>query len=153
MIVEDYIEPGLSLLPDQFDLPAARAMLIAIGLQESRFRYRTQIGGPARGYWQFEMAGIVGVMYHNATKTILTDLCEKLHLPYNATVHYGLVAYYDALACVYARLLLWSLPHHLPGPEEFDAAWQQYLDTWRPGRPHQETWNEFYRQAWEMVLA
>ena len=28
-------------------------MLLAIGLQESRFVHRRQIGGPACGFWQF----------------------------------------------------------------------------------------------------
>ncbi|OMG90710.1 hypothetical protein [Achromobacter xylosoxidans] len=47
-IVTDAINPTLALLPAAMDTPAARVMLLAIGLQESRFVRRRQIGGPAR---------------------------------------------------------------------------------------------------------
>src|SRR3546814_10617520 len=48
------IEPAIDLLGPQFGSVDAERMLLAIGLQESRFLHRAQIGGPARGYWQFE---------------------------------------------------------------------------------------------------
>mgnify|MGYP003654981810 CR=1 FL=1 len=49
-----YIRPALSILPDTMNSLQAQAMLIAIGLQESRFSHREQVGGPAKGYCQFE---------------------------------------------------------------------------------------------------
>ena len=51
------IIPGLKLLPPKFDTPEARVMMLAIGMQESRFLHRKQIGGPARGFFQFEEGG------------------------------------------------------------------------------------------------
>lgn len=52
---------------------SALTMLLAIGLQESRFTFRDQVVpgkapgqvGPATGFWQFERAGgVAGVMQH-----------------------------------------------------------------------------------------
>jgi hypothetical protein len=50
------LTPALSLLPPRMDTPEARALVLAICLQESGGLYnRLQIGGgPARGYPQFE---------------------------------------------------------------------------------------------------
>ncbi|MCV6902125.1 MAG: hypothetical protein NTT76_05400, partial [Achromobacter xylosoxidans] len=53
-IIDTGISPALALLPAGMDTQAAHVMLLAIGLQESRFTHRQQIGGPARGFWQFE---------------------------------------------------------------------------------------------------
>ena len=51
--IPDILDPAAKLLPGM-DSAKARVMLLAIGLQESRFEHRRQIGGPARGFWQFE---------------------------------------------------------------------------------------------------
>ena len=57
-LVRTYALPAAcSLLPARMDTRAARALLVAIGLQESRFEHRRQIGGPARGFFQFEAMG------------------------------------------------------------------------------------------------
>ena len=53
-VMRDAVRPALALLPAAMNTPQARCMLLAIGLQESRFVHRRQIGGPARGFWQFE---------------------------------------------------------------------------------------------------
>ena len=42
--IPDILDPSLKLLPGM-DSPKARMMLLAIGLQESRFEHRRQIGG------------------------------------------------------------------------------------------------------------
>lgn len=55
--LEQVVVPGLELLPAKMDTPKARVMMLAIGMQESRFEHRKQIGGPARGFFQFEEAG------------------------------------------------------------------------------------------------
>ena len=64
----DVIPAALALLPPQMDTQEARAMLIAIALQESRLTYRKQIGGPARGLHQFETGGVRAVLRHAATE-------------------------------------------------------------------------------------
>ena len=45
------------VLRGKFRSTAADVLLLAIGLQESRFEHRQQIGGPARSFWQFERGG------------------------------------------------------------------------------------------------
>lgn len=150
-IIAEHIAPGLKLLPDYMDTMSARAMLAAIGLQESRFEHRKQIGGPARGWWQFERAGIYGVLTHSATKDIIADVCARLAIPPVEIFCHELVAYHDALAACFARLLLWSLPYRLPAEEETDEAWRQYIEAWRPGKPHRATWNKFYDDAWKLA--
>jgi hypothetical protein len=66
---------------------------------------------------------------------------------------HDVVEYSDVVACVFARLLLWTLPQRLPQPTETDMAWRQYIDAWRPGKPHPQRWPERYARAWMEVLA
>jgi hypothetical protein len=146
--------PGLKLLPDSMDTPAARAMLLAIGLQESRFEHRRQEGGPARGFFQFELGGgVAGVLQHHSSKGIAMDALKRLQYGLNAREAYEAIEHNDLLAAAFARLLLWTLPVRLPGPNDYDHSWGQYLAAWRPGRPHRETWNTFYWQAWSEAMA
>ena len=52
-------------------------MLLAIGLQESRLTHRRQIGGPARGLWQFERGGgVAGVLRHAASRDHALSVCD-----------------------------------------------------------------------------
>ncbi|WVM93520.1 hypothetical protein ULG90_06320 [Halopseudomonas pachastrellae] len=61
------IAAALSLLPDRMASPEAEVQMLAIGLQESRFEHRHQIGGPAHSWWQMELGGGVrGVLTHPA---------------------------------------------------------------------------------------
>ena len=149
-LVRAYIIPAaLSLLPARMDSPAARAMLVAIGLQESRFEHRRQVGGPARGYWQFELGGgVAGVLRHDASRPHLLPALDALRYPPAPDVLYNAIADNDVLACVLARLLLFTLPYGLPGVGEPEEGWKQYMEAWRAGRPHRATWDAFYAQAW-----
>ncbi len=152
-IIKDYIEPGLSLLPPKMDTDKARAMLVATSLQESGFTNRKQIGGgPARGFWQNEKTGAIkGVLTHPSTKELIREVCARIVVPADIDLCYGLIAYHDALACCFARLLLWTLPRPLPGPDEPDEGWRQYLEAWRPGKPRPADWPGNYSRAWMMV--
>ena len=141
------IKPGLALLPEKMNTPEAVAMLLSIGLQESRFEHRKQINGPARGFFQFEEGGGVrGVQKHPSTKRIIQDVIFILGIP--ADKCYACLATDDALATVFARLLLFTHPKPLPkldsAPEE---SWQYYNSLWRPGKPHRETWDQFRADA------
>lgn len=147
-----FIDAGLSLLPPAMDTVEARAMLYAIGLQESRFEHRKQINGTARGFWQFERNGIQGVMDHPASAAHIADVIETLKIKPLMEVFVA-VAYNDALACALARLLLWTLPGSLPKQNETDKGWNQYIAAWRPGRPRPETWPDNFRRGWELALA
>ncbi|CAB3712544.1 hypothetical protein CEY09_30335 [Achromobacter marplatensis] len=147
-IIKAGIKPALALLPAKMDTPAARVMLLAIGLQESRFVHRRQIGGPARGFWQFEKGGgVLGVLTHPSSRDAAHNLCAVRNVaPLSASV-YAALETDDVLAAGFARLLLWTDPWRLPTPGDADGAWDLYLRTWRPGKPHPQTWPGLYHQA------
>jgi hypothetical protein len=152
-IIKNGIEPALTLLPAKMDTPAARVMLLAIGLQESRFLHRRQIGGPARGFWQFEKGtratrgGVWGVCLHEASKSHLAALCNARSVAFQPDAIYAALEYDDMLAAGVARLLLWTDPNALPVTGDPDGAWALYLRTWRPGKPHPHTWAALHAQA------
>lgn len=149
------IPAASDLLPDKMRSPQAAAMLLAITLQESGAAHRRQVGGPARGFWQFERAGVAGVRQHPATHDHLDAALRTLcYAPTTTTaVLQSAIADNDVLACVFARLLLWTLPDALPGSDDPDEGWRQYLAAWRPGKPHPGPWAERYRTAWGIVNA
>jgi hypothetical protein len=53
----------------------------------------------------------------------------------------------DILAAAAARLLLFTDPRRLPALGDEAAAWQCYIRTWRPGKPHRSTWPSLYAAA------
>lgn len=144
-----------SVLPTAMRSSAATAMLLSIGLQESRFLHRRQIEGPARGFWQFERGGgIKGVMTHpKTTGPLATALTEMRYASVinDAFKLHAIVEHNDVVAAVFARLLLWTVPGALPGRDEPGKAWSQYIEGWRPGRPHRETWNNYFVEAWARI--
>jgi len=94
-------------LPAKMHGTESRAMLYAIGLQESRFRYRRQIGGPARGWWQFEQGGgVVGVLGHGQTRDLIRVVLDALGYDYSPEASYTAIEHNDILAMTYARLPL-----------------------------------------------
>lgn len=140
---------GLSLLPEEMNTPEARAMLRAIGLQESQFKHRFQVGGPAKGFWQFEKGGgIKGVLNHPTVKEYAQNICKTLCIPATESDCYEAIAYNDPLACCFARLLLYTIPAKLPLKSESQKGWDQYIVAWRPGEPRSETWSAYFNLAW-----
>lgn len=132
----------------------ARVMLLAIAGQESGLRYRAQVGGPARGLWQFERGGGVrGVLNHPATAKVAARACAELLVPATEMSVHPALEHNDDLACVFARLLLLSDAAALPGVDQPDAGWAYYLRNWRPGKPHPQTWAEKWRDALEAVAS
>lgn len=153
-ISETAISPALALLPERMDTPQARVMLLAIGLQESRFVHRRQIGGPARGFWQFEQGGGVrGVLAHTSTRDHAIAVCDEREVAATARDVYNMLEHDDVLAAAFARLLLWTDPARLPRIGDADAALALYLRTWRPGKPHPASWLGLYAQAVAAVEA
>lgn len=140
------IPAALALLPQRMDSLEARALLHAICMQESRGIHRRQIRGPARGLWQFEArGGHDGVLNHAASKPIIGPVLKAM--AYDPSECWAAIENNDVLACIFARLLLWTNPKPLPEGDA-SAAWDYYIDTWRPGKPHRETWDPFYLDAW-----
>lgn len=137
----ELINQAFELLGDKYNSPAAMRIMLAIGYQESGFKYREQIGGPAKGFWQFEQGGgVKGVLFHPSTVTAAVKVCMKLKVPQSSLKVYHDLPKNDLLAACFARLLLWTLPGPIPTTEE--EAWQYYLKAWRPGKPHRNRWTE-----------
>lgn len=146
------IQPAATLLPPAMNTPNARALVLAICRQESRLVHRRQLHGPARGFAQFELAGgVVGVLTHPSTKAHIEGVLQELSYPPAASACYEAIEHNDILACVFARLLLWTDPHPLPASTDADGAWATYERTWRPGKPHRASFNPFFAEAWATV--
>jgi hypothetical protein len=154
---------AFSLLPPQMNSGPALVMLTAIALQESRFLHRRQIAsraggilafGPARGWWQFEMGGVEGVLSHHASRASAEAVCRVLgYDPADERGVHLALEHNDVLAACFARLLLWTDPRLLPqGPDKAVDGWTQYLATWRPGKPHATTWAGHFATAWSADL-
>lgn len=152
----------LQLFPDRYNTPPARAMLLAIALQESDFIHRQQLignhrnwweslKGPATSFWQFERIGIRGVLEHHTTGPLIREVLDTLGYPEDVGTIHTAVTHNDILAACFARLLLWQVPQALPGPDQASEAWRQYLRAWRPGKPRPERWQSRYHTAWNIV--
>lgn len=148
-IEETAVYPALWLLPPRMTSEMARVMLLAIGMQESRLVSRRQLGdGPARGLWQFERAGgVKGVMRHVATSSYAAHLCEVRKVNFIPAHVWKALEFDDVLAAGFARLLLWSDPAPLSSIKNPQDGWELYLRTWRPGKPHRATWDDFFNAA------
>lgn len=141
-ILERAVIPALQLLPANMDTPAARIMLLAIGLQESQFTERRQLVGrpprpvgPAKSFWQGEEGGgmVRGVRTHAATRGIAAQLYRVREVvPTDREIWYA-IEHDDVLAAALARLLLWTDPLPLPKVGAEEDAWALYVRTWRPG--------------------
>lgn len=146
------------LLPPEMASDRANVCLLANGLQESRFTDRYQIvngggKGPARGFWQFERgssvsrAGVYGVFLHQASREHLRKACAYLVIPFDPQSIWEAIEYNDVLAALVARLLMFTDPRALPLIGDEVGAWDFYLRTWRPGKPHPDTWADCYKRA------
>lgn len=145
-IIKSGIAPAMALLPAVMDSPRARVMLLAIGLQESRFEHRRQLVGspprpigPAAGFWQFEKGsaasrgGVWGVFLHEASNKPLKALCIARGAAISPGNIWEAIQTDDVLAAGLARLLLWTDQKPLPAAGDEEGAWELYLRTWRPG--------------------
>jgi hypothetical protein len=147
------IPAALDVLPLSMTSDHARAMLLAIALQESKCSHRKQVRGPARGFWQFETIGVTEVKRHPASKgqleLALMQLCCRPST--SASELQAMLEHNDILAATVARLALWRHPGQLPARDDPAEGWRQYIEIWKPGRPHAETWPANYDRAWELV--
>ena len=148
---DEVLEEALALLPAKMDSVRARVLMLAIGLQESRFEHRRQIRGPAKSHFQFELGGVRGVLTHEATKVHAMRICRRRGVPvgvpgWMGAAHRALEKD-DILAACFARLNLWWDPAPLPAVDDAAASWALYLRTWRPGKPHPQTWAALHADA------
>lgn len=144
------INEALSLLPSKMTTRAALVQLLAIGAQESMdYQHRRQMAnGPARGFWQFEKnGGVAGVINHELTRKLAGEICAKRFVSFDKQAVWEALELDDVLAAAFARLLLWTDPFKLPAIGQAGAAWELYLRTWRPGKPHPDKWDARYDAA------
>ena len=154
LYVVAHVYPIVGALLPQMASREAFALLTAIALQESKFRARRQYGnGPARGFWQFELGGVEGVLEHPATRDTARGVLEVLGYPADERAIHLAIEHSDILAACFARLLLWTDPRALPGPGRGPDGWLQYLACWRPGKPHAATWAQNFADGWKAVGA
>lgn len=149
------INEALALLPGAMDSREARVMMIAIGLQESRFTARRQLvgtpprpTGPAKGFWQFEQGGgCAGVITHAASRYWMARVCHQRGCAFTPRALWNAIEHDDVLAAAAARLLLFTDPRRLPEVWDEARAWALYLRVWRPGKPHRQTWEPLHAMA------
>lgn len=139
-VVETILVPLFRLLPAHMDSPQARALMLAIGLQESGFTTRRQVNGPARGYWQFELGGVRAVWAHHLSMEPLRLLCRALDVNFDPNSIYPALETNDVLAAGVARLLLFTDAAPLPELSDEQGAWNYYQRNWRPGKPRPQDW-------------
>lgn len=141
-IIKSAVNPAMALLPVDMDSQGARVMLLAIGLQESRFEHRRQLVGspprpvgPAKSFWQAEQGGgmVHGVRLHRSSRTPAAQLYVSRGVVPADVAIWNAIEQDDVLAAGLARLLLWTDPQPLPAEDDEEGAWQLYLRTWRPG--------------------
>lgn len=148
------VRPVLVWMGEPYASAEAELMLLAIAGQESGCSVRAQRGGSALGLWQFEWSGVRGLAGPDAKLAgEAARFCCPLGAPPEPMVGevHRLLGTNDQMACVVARLLLWSDPYPLPKVGEEDKAWSLYLRLWRPGRPRPEAWTASYAAAFHAV--
>lgn len=159
------ITPALQMMPKPMDSIRARALMVAIALQESRLAHRWQVlndggKGPARGLWQFEVGskasrgGVWGVYLHHATHELLRQLCRDRDCNFEPYAIWSQIEHDDMLAAGVARLLIYTDAFPLPDVDDEAGAWELYaLRCWRPGKPHPKAWPANHAAAREAVRA
>lgn len=155
-LLHQAIVPGLQEL-QQCGIPdttQARRFLLAIALQESALAHRRQViagsgeTGPAASFWQFESSGgCRGVLTHFQVAQCMRRLCSDYNVSPTPQGLWEAMRYHDIIAAIAARLLVYTLPDKLPTTPE--QGWDQYLEAWRPGKPHPGTW----ANAWATATA
>lgn len=152
--------PAIAILGERYGSKEAKVMILAICGQESKFQARRQLiskvvngkkvlvpEGPAVSFAQFEKGGIGGVLRHTSSARLAAALCVTRGVAPNINAVWEAMQYDDVLAAGMARLLLLTDPKALPSVGKRDAAWDLYERTWRPGKPHPETWPAAYANA------
>lgn len=152
------IRPALAELAGRgiLDTFEARRFLLAIALQESRIEHRRQVtasgleNGPAASFWQFEIGGgCTGVLRHPAVMLRMREICTEYNVAPTPAGLWEAMRYNDIVAAAAARLLVYTLPGALP-THGIDG-WAQYIEAWRPGKPHPETWVQSWNLATRVV--
>lgn len=150
--------PGLRMLDDMGLVPFsndAAALCYAICGQESGWEHRVQVNGPARSYAQFESIAVRDVMQRATSKDRCRMLCHELNVDFDAQVIHTAMVQNDLLMLGMTRLNLWNQRGALPSPTlaSQDAAWNYYVNTWKPGKPHPNRWGAHWQTGIRLLGA
>lgn len=150
-LLHEIVRPTLDLMPDKYRGARVDVMLLAIAGQESGLRQRRQLLGKmalgkGRGLWQMEPR-TAGLVYDNWTDVGLIQ--KKLGLRYVDWPHW--LESDDRAGCMLARGDLWCNPEPLPNVDDDQAAWDYYIETWRPGKPRPTDWAANYQAALDAI--
>ena len=127
--------------------PEAELLMVAIAIQESGIRYRRQINGPARSFWQIEPPTYHDTLLRYTPLQVFADNIDLgMSTPIDAS--YAL-RYNDALGCACARGILRLNPKPLPAIGDEAEAWKYYLENWHPGKPRPDEWALSYWKAYD----
>lgn len=153
LVLRFILPAAYSVLPAEMRSAQASAMLLTIGLQESKFEARYQAkGGPARSFWQFERQTVRAVLQHDETRDAMARVLQALRYERDSPVLvHETMAHNDILAACVARCLLWTDPRPLPLMTEPALGWRIYEGVWRPGKPHPELWRDHFAVAWNQL--
>jgi hypothetical protein len=144
---------AMLLLPPAMDSIRARAQVLKIGLQESRYATRFQMGGgPARSYWQFETGGIKGIFTHRLTKDLVKNVCKQLGVPHSILSIYSAMGHNDVLGAAMARINLWWHAQPLPQIADEQGSYRYYIDCWNPGKPKPDKWPALHREVVDYLV-
>lgn len=149
------LDPAFLILPMAMDSPTARFLLLAIGLQESGFTTRRQMGdGPARGFWQNEKGGgVKGVVTNLSTAAHCRNLALAQQVRFDVDAIYNALEHDDVLAAGVARLILFADPRQLPPMDDPALTWACYERNWRPGKPRPQDWPKNHAAALAFIHA
>lgn len=146
------IDPGFSLLPKRMNTPKARALTMAICLQESELEARRQQPtGPARGFAQFERIAVEEVLTNGLTESLAKAVCAELSIPATVADVHRALEFNDPLTVAFARLLLWRDPKPIPDQHQDGEAWRYYIRNWKPGKPRPEHWSGRFGVSHDLV--
>lgn len=150
LFLQRAVDPGLALLPSYMTCDCSRVILMSIAGQETNWAARIQSGGgPAHGYWQFQIEGVNEVIEKQGP--LANAVLKTLDIP--ITEAYAAVQYNDLVACVFARLLLWNDPAALPAWGDLAGSFGYYNRNWRPGKPDQTRWGPAYSSSMNAIQA
>lgn len=156
--LETIIVPTLAPLGAPFDTRDARLMLVAAGMQESRFEARDQgdpdVPGPARGLWQFEKIACRDFVERGHRRLQHAVRCRRAIGVLEPMRLWWLIGEprFDPVACLLARDALFRhVAEPLPQPGDVDEAWRQYVAAWKPGQRDRERWTRSYAASLEAL--
>lgn len=148
------ISPALAYLNTYIPLgPAAKGMLLTIGLTESNFTTRLQKPIPyAKGFWQFEKEGGCREFELLPKLQPFRDAAKGLFFPTRRLETWTALGNgADLLAVIMARALIWLEPNPLPKLTDREGMYRQYLSRWRPGKPSKTRWNASHKRVLEYL--